>query len=79
MLQDEKESILQCQVCGFFADYNDFDCFGACEGNVFCLGCHQEINSTNGKPSEQCGGCEGCGVDPVYCLPPPDMKVSDET
>ena len=54
------EQPLTCGECGHVADFLDFDEAAACPGNVFCLDCGAEIDSTTGAKGELCGECPAC-------------------
>jgi hypothetical protein len=49
---------LTCRACGFSGDLlDDFDTMGACDDQVFCPGCHAEIDATTGEKHMGCKQC----------------------
>ena len=52
--------MLQCPACGFSEPLGSWESIGACEGNVFCANCAEEVCVESGEPAEPCGECEFC-------------------
>jgi len=48
-----------CGACGESITLDDCDSIGACEGNLSCNLCNEEING-DGKAAEPCGKCDAC-------------------
>ena len=66
---DENGHFLKCGNCGFLDSYDVFDVLGACPGNVFCIECHSEIDSSTGvvilAPCGECMCCREAEIPPA--------------
>ena len=40
---------VRCPKCGHVGDWDDYDCLGACNGNVFCNACGAEFDTVTGE------------------------------
>lgn len=51
----------KCPECGLLGPLTDFDCLGACVGQVLCPECSCEFDFDTGLRHQPCPQCEQCG------------------
>ena len=60
ILHPDADEILFCGNCGKAEVIDVYDTIMACPGNVFCVYCHTEIDSSTGVVAIPCGKCGAC-------------------
>lgn len=68
---------IKCPTCNRLELLEDWECGGACEGNVICRHCATEVNIETGESSERCTNddCEWCEFENAKCESEPERTL----